>query len=284
MGIGWRPELALFIERRQRLGFVEILAEDFMGPRPDFATLDGLRERGLAIVPHGISLSLGGAEPPDKTRLKTLADLACRVEAPLVSEHLAFVRAGELESGHLLPLPRTRESLRVVIANVQRAADALRVPLALENIATLFEWPENEMDEATFLTEVLDRTGVSLLLDVSNLHANSHNHGWDPIQFLDAVPLERIAYVHIAGGFECDGLYHDSHAHPVQPVVIELLEEVCSRTHPRGVLLEQDDRFPTDAALAVQLDAVERAVAHGASRRKHADPSGPSNREAKYAR
>jgi uncharacterized protein (UPF0276 family) len=111
LGIGWRPELALRIERRADLGFVEVIAEDLnpWGPLP--GPVLQLRERGTTIVPHGISLSLGGAEPPDPRRLEALGRLAERLGAPLVSEHLAFVRAGGLESGHLLPLPRTREAL-----------------------------------------------------------------------------------------------------------------------------------------------------------------------------
>src|SRR5205814_2127668 len=127
-GIGWRPELALAIDRRPGLGFVELIADDFWDGPP--AAVEQLRRRGVTVVPHAISLSLGGAEPPDRERLDKLARLAQRVQAPLVSEHLCFVRAGGLESGHLLPLPRTREALAVVVANVRAAQEALPVPLA----------------------------------------------------------------------------------------------------------------------------------------------------------
>jgi uncharacterized protein len=268
LGIGWRPELALMIERHQGLGFVEILAEDFMHKAHDPSPLDGLQRRGIIVVPHGLSLSLGSAEPLDPRRLNQLGELARRVQAPLVSEHLAFVRAGETEAGHLLPLPRTRESLEVVVENIHQATAALPVPLAIENIATLFEWPDAEMDEAAFLAEVLDRTEVQLLLDTSNLYANSHNHRWSAQRFFESLPLDRIAYVHMAGGIERDGLYHDSHAHPLQPVVLDLLEELCARTEPPGVLLEQDDHFPPDAEINEQLAAIAAAVARGAARRE----------------
>src|SRR5207253_618234 len=113
------------------------------------------RRRGVPVVPHGVSLSLGGAEPPSPARLDALARLAARLGAPLVSEHLAFVRAGGLESGHLLPLPWTKAVLQIVVDNVRRAQDALPVPLALENVASLLRWPGAEMDEASFLAEVL---------------------------------------------------------------------------------------------------------------------------------
>src|ERR1700716_3716664 len=117
LGIGWRSELAPAIERRAALGFVEILAEDFFFAKSAPPSLARLHERGVMIVPHGVGLSLGGAEPIDLWRVQALAKLAQRVQAPLVSEHLAFVRAGGLETGHLLPLPRTRAMLEVVIDN-----------------------------------------------------------------------------------------------------------------------------------------------------------------------
>lgn len=268
LGIGWRPELALLIERFAGLGFVEVIAEEFaeLGQMPP--PLAALKSRGVAIVPHGISLSLGSAEPPDDRRLATLARTARRLDAPLVSEHLAYVRAEGLESGHLLPVPRTRQALGIVVENIRRATAALPVPLAIENIAALVEWPDNEMDEATFLAEVFEQTDALLLLDVSNLYANARNHGWDPLRLLNRAPLGRIAYAHIAGGVERDGVYHDSHAHPVPPQVIELLEEVCARVELPGILLEQDDQFPPDEQLLGELTAIAAAVARGAARRE----------------
>jgi uncharacterized protein (UPF0276 family) len=268
LGIGWRPELALPIDRRRGLGFVEILAEDLDPRGPVPAPIERLRSRGVAVVPHGVSLSLGGAEPPDAARLSALSRLAERLGAPLVSEHVAFVRGGGRETGHLLPLPRTREALDVVVANVRAARAALPVPLALENVAALFEWPGAEMDEATFLAELLERADVLLLLDVENVYANARNHGHDALAFLDRLPLERIAYVHVAGGVERDGLYHDTHAHPVPAAVLDLLEEVCARAAVPGVMLERDDHFPSDAGLHAELDAIAAAAARGAARRQ----------------
>jgi uncharacterized protein (UPF0276 family) len=267
LGIGWRPELALLIDRRRDLGFVELMAEDFdpHGPLP--APIELLRRRGVALVPHGVSLSLGGTEPLDRNWLKSLATLVERVGASLVSEHIAFVRSGGQETGHLLPLPRTRAALELLVANVREARAALGVPLALENIASLFEWPNPEMDEATFLTEVLERADVLLLLDVENVYANARNHGYDPLEFLDRIPLERIAYVHVAGGVERDGLYHDTHTHDVPPAVLGLLEELCTRAVVPGALLERDDRFPSDARLNGELDAIAAALGRGSARR-----------------
>ncbi|WP_406693392.1 DUF692 domain-containing protein [Singulisphaera sp. Ch08] len=268
LGLGWRPELALLIERHRDLGFVEVLAEDFDASGSLPAPIERLRDRGVTVIPHGVTLSLGGAEPLDRTWLKALGRLATRLGAPVVSEHIAFVRAGGVEAGHLLPLPRTRAMLDLLVANVCLAQDALPVPLALENVATLVEWPHAEMDEASFIAEVLERTGALLLLDIANVHANARNHGWDPLAYLDRLPLDRLAYVHVAGGVEREGLYHDTHAHPIAPPVLDLLEELAVRTALPGVLLERDDKFPPDAAVASELNSIRSAVLRGDDRRK----------------
>ena len=202
--------------------------------------------------------------------MEALANLAVRVHAPLVSEHIAFVRGGGLETGHLLPVPRTWEALELVVANIREAKAALPVPLALENIATLFDWPDSELDEAEFLTEVLVQADVQLLLDIENVYANARNHGYDPVEFLGRIPLERIAYVHVAGGVERDGLYHDTHTHDVPAAVLDLLAELCARADVPGVMLERDDQFPANTRLNAELDAIAAAAVRGESTRREA--------------
>jgi hypothetical protein len=273
LGIGWRPPLAVDIERRTDLGFVEIVAEN-IDPKAIPQPLRHLRGRGMHVIPHGISLSLGGAEPIERSRVQRLADLAREFDAPLVSEHVAFVRAGGREAGHLLPLPRTRAALEVLIENVRITQDLLPVPLALENIAALLDWPDREMDEAEFIGMLLDRTGAMLLLDVANVWANAHNLGGDPAEVLRQFPLDRLAYVHVAGGEERDGTYHDTHAASVPPGVLDLLAELCRLADPPGVMLERDDHFPPGPQLYQELDAIEAAVARGrAGRHAHSQPA-----------
>ena len=261
LGIGWRPELALMIDRRADIGFVEIVAEPAMRSNKVPQAILVLRERGVTVIPHGLTLSLGSAELPDRERLKALSRLARQLNAPLISEHLAFVRAGGIESGHLLPLPRTREALNTVVKNIRAAQSMLPVPLALENIASLFEWPTTGMSEVDFLAEVLDQTGAWLLLDIENLYAHHLNHGIDPLNFMDRLPLQQLAYVHVAGGFKGrDGLYHDTHAHDVPGAVFDLLRELCARHRVPGVMIERDDAFPPDGVLHAELDAVSLAM------------------------
>ncbi|MEV8315913.1 DUF692 domain-containing protein [Streptomyces sp. NPDC059900] len=269
-GIGWRPEIADAVERMPGIDWVEAVAENLCpGHLPD--SLLRLRERGVTVVPHGVSLGLGDAARPDETRLAALAERAQALGSPLVTEHIAFVRAGgpltasqPLEAGHLLPVPRTRDALDVLCENVRIAQDALPVPLAVENIAALISWPGEEMTEGQFLYELVERTGVRLLIDVANLHTNHVNRGEDPAKALDELPVEAIAYVHVAGGFERDGVWHDSHAHPVPEPVLAILADLASRVTPPGVLLERDENFPAPQELERELDAIRETVRAGA--------------------
>ncbi len=266
-GIGWRPETADAVERLPGIDWVEAVAENICpGHLPE--SLLRLRARGTRVIPHGVSLGLGGADRPDEGRLADLAATAEALGAPLVTEHIAFVRAGgpltaspRLEAGHLLPVPRTWDALDVLCENVRIAQDSLPVPLALENIAALVNWPDEDMTEGQFLAELVSRTGVRLLIDVANLHTNHVNRGEDPSAALDELPVEAIAYVHVAGGVEKDGVWHDTHAHPVSRPVLDILSDLRSRTDPPGVLLERDDNFPPLEELAGELTRIRTALA-----------------------
>ncbi|MEW9529101.1 DUF692 domain-containing protein [Microbispora sp. NPDC049125] len=262
VGIGWRPEIDLTVERLPGVGFVEVIAENVAPARlPE--SLSVLRDRGVPVVPHGVGLGVGGADRPDPSRLAHLAACAEALGAPLVSEHLAFVRGGGMEAGHLLPVPRTREALSVIVENVRLAQAALPVPLALENVAALFGWPGDELTEAQFLGELVERTGVKLLVDVANLYTNQVNLGLDAREALDALPLDEVAYVHVAGGHAHDGVWHDTHTSSPPEEVLALLSDLCARVTPPGVLLEWDGAYPSDAALGAELGRIDRAISRG---------------------
>lgn len=269
-GIGWRPEIATVIERLPDIDWVEVVAENLCpGRLPD--GIRRLLDRGTVVIPHGVSLGLGGAERPDAGRLAALAERVSALDAPLVTEHIAFVRAGgpltgspRLEAGHLLPVPRTRDALDVLCENVRIAQAELPVPLALENVAALISWPDEEMTEGAFLAELVERTGVRLLIDVANLHTNRVNRGEDPVAVLDRLPLDALAYVHVAGGVGRGGVWHDTHAHPVTAPVLDVLAALCERTAPPGVLLERDDDFPSGEELAAELASIRGVVSHTA--------------------
>lgn len=272
VGVGWRPSVAGLLTELAasgRLRFSEVVAEN-VDPTVVPDELASLVRSGVTVVPHGVTLGLAGAEVPSRARLQRLAQLADVLGAPLVSEHVAFVRAGQdaadlhgdvLEAGHLVPPPRTRQSVDVLVDNVIRAQDELDVPLALENVAATLRWPEDTLDEPDFLTELVERTGCLLVLDVANLHATCQPTGADAHALLRRMPLHHVAYVHVAGGVVRDGIYHDSHAHPIVAEVVALLTDLVGLLGPAHppVLLERDSDV-TPRTVSAELDVVRRAV------------------------
>lgn len=274
VGIGFRPELALMIERRADRGalhFVEILAEDYKRPQDIPQALKNLKKQGLEIIIHSTALSLGQAEPQRssgqkeyekslRTRARHLSDIASIFGSPFVSDHIAFVRAGGLESGHLLPVEHSNAMLTILRRNISIVKEVLQAPLVLENIACTFDLPGAEMDEAAFVASVVEQSDCGLLLDLSNLFANAHNLNFSPSEYLEELPLQRLAYVHLAGGTFKRGLYHDTHGHPLQQQSLLLLEQLAKRM-PKNiavsrVMLERDDSFPPEDELNGELDAI----------------------------
>ena len=254
VGLGWRHELADAIGDTLRVDFVEVLAEHcgLVPPREVAA----LVEAGTPAVVHSVGLSLGSVEAPDPVRLRRLELLSEALQAPFASDHVAFARHGDLDPRVLLPLPRTREALDVITDHVRITQASLPVPFAVENAAASFEWPESELDEIDFVCELLDRTGCWPVLDVANLYANCVNFGWDVTRWLTHLPLERVAYVHVAGGTWRGGRYHDTHAHDLDHGVLELLAELLGPAGP-GVMLERDRGFDV-GAIGDELDQIER--------------------------
>lgn len=261
VGIGWRREIAGVVADL-RPGFCEVIAESIPirrgQARPDPALAD-LAARGVPVIPHGVALSLGGAEPVQPKRVRRLAACAQALGAPVVSEHIAFVRAGGIEAGHLLPVPRSREALDVLAANIDRTRRELSVPLAVENIASFVEWPESDLTESEFLTELVERTGVLLVLDVANAYANARNRGRDPLRELTRLPVEQVAYSHVAGGREGTDFYHDTHTDRTPLEVLDLVTALRERVDT-PFMLERDGRFPPAAELFDELDAISAAA------------------------
>ena len=136
------------------------------------------------------------------------------------------------------------------------------MPVALEPIAALFDWPDAELTEAQFLTEILERTGALLLLDVANVYANARNAGLDPHAELAALPTDRIAYCHVAGGTEHGGLYHDTHCSAVPEAVLSLVRRLAAEVPDAAWLLERDGDYPPAADLRDELDLIADAAGH----------------------
>jgi hypothetical protein len=265
VGIGWRPELATdLLARRGHVDLVEVTAEACGTPA-------ARREaRAIAeawpVVVHGVKTSLGSAEGIDRDRARKLGEIAREVGAPCVSEHVAFVRAGGVEIGHLTGVPFTHEAVAVLARNVTAARRLLPdVPLLLENVAWSFRWPDDVLDEGDFHREVTEATGCDLLLDVGNLYANARNAGRDPAELLARYPLDRVAMVHVAGGIFEDGFYFDTHSHAVPDAVLDLVARVLASTGDVPLVLERDGMFPPFTEIDAELSRLA-AVPRGEAR------------------
>lgn len=256
-GLGYRePYRADLLLGGEGVDFLEVIADHYLDAPPEkLRELDRLAER-FPLIPHGLDLSLGGADGLDAAYRDRLLGLVRRLDPPWWSEHVAFTRAGGVAIGHLAPVPFARQSLDVLAANIREVQERTETPLILENITYAFECSGSEYGEAEFLAELVDRTGCGLLLDVTNLHTNAVNHGFDPIAFLDHLPLDRVVQLHFVGGHREGDLLIDSHSAPAPPEVWALLDHVLARALVKGVILERDEDLPPFAVLLEEIGRV----------------------------
>lgn len=265
-GLGWRPELAAEIfTRLDRIDVLEVIADDyFRAPRTQVRALKTLA-RQKPVILHGVGLGMASTAPLDARRLDRFARLAGEVGPESWSEHLAFVRWGDREIGHLAAPPRNADTVEAAARNLDRAARAIGSAGAVENIATLIDPPASPLPEDAWISGILRASGATLLLDLHNVHTNAYNFGYDPAAFLDRIPLERVTHIHIAGGKLLDeGLILDDHKHDVPDPVYDLLALVAAKTpQPLTVILERDGDYPPLAAMLAELDRARAAVARG---------------------
>jgi len=256
-GIGLRAvHHAEFLASRPAIPWVEVHSENFFadGGR-QLAVLDAVRrDYGLSL--HGVGLSLGSADPLDQEHLARLQRLVERVEPALVSDHVAWSGVDGVCLNDLLPVPCTAEALVHMAARIGQVQDRLRRQILVENASSYISYAGAEMPEWEFVATLARRAGCLLLVDVNNIHVSACNHGFDPLQYLDAMPPDLVAEYHIAGHsvVEAAGeqLLVDTHDAPVTAAVWTLLEAALARIGRRPVLLERDARLPPLAELVAE--------------------------------
>jgi hypothetical protein len=274
VGLGWRPDLAAgILEHLDAIDLLEVIADDFFSaPRGQVRALKTLAAQ-IPVVFHGVSLGLASSAPVETKRLDQMARLMDQVRPEFWSEHLAFVRAGGIEIGHLAAPPRNSSTVDAATANLYRAETTVGARPLVENIATLIDPPASTLSESAWLNGILSASNCALLFDLHNVLANGLNHGYDPLEFVRQIPPERIAAIHIAGGkfvSAPDGSPRllDDHLHDVPDPVFALLEETAARAPgPLTVILERDGDFPEMDSLLAQIAEARRALAKGRARR-----------------
>ena len=264
-GLGLRrTHYADFLEGEVDVDFVEVISENYMveGGKP-LRVLEQVRAKHPIIL-HGVSMSVGSAHGLDGEYLARLRALADLIEPLWVSDHLCWTRTSAHNSHDLLPLPLTQEALAVVCENIDRAQDALSRPMLFENPSSYLTFPEDEMAEWEFLSEMARRTGCYLLLDVNNVFVSAHNHGFDARDYLAGLPLDRVRQIHLAG-HEPGEIIVDTHDREVSDGVWALYAEAIARTGPVATMIERDDKIPPLPELLLELDRA-RFIAGAASR------------------
>lgn len=264
-GLGWRPELsASILSNLDEIDIVEVIADDYFdAPSKSVRALSTLSGQ-VPISLHAVGLGMASTIAVDEKRLDAMARLAEKLRPESWSEHLAFVRAGGVEIGHLAAPPRNGNSIEGTVHNIEKASQRIGSAPAMENVATLIDPPGSTCSESEWLSSVLRQSKMSLLLDLHNVCTNANNFDYDPFEFLRHIPLERVQTIHIAGGRWLGKRILDDHLHPVPGMVFDLLRHVAAEvSQPLTVILERDGDYPPMEELLAELAAARAAVVEG---------------------
>ena len=236
----------------------EALTENYLVPggKPlDY--LMRVRER-YPIVMHGVSLSIGSTHPLDRNYLAGVKALAARVEPHWVSDHLCWTGVAGRNMHDLLPLPYTEEALANVVERVRVVQDILGRQILLENVSSYVTYRDSRLTEWDFLREICERADCLILLDVNNIYVSSVNHEFDPLTYLNAIPVERVQQIHLAGHENHGDYLIDTHDHPVPDPVWELYGAAVRRFGSVSTMIERDANIPPLEELCTELDAARR--------------------------
>jgi len=261
-GLGLRPaHYREFAEGTPPVDWLEVLSENYLVPggKP-LEFLDRIRAR-YPMVMHGVALSIGGTDPLDLTYLRALRGLIDRVDPAWVSDHLCWTGVGGARLHDLMPLPFTEEALAHVASRVHAVQELLGRRLVLENVSSYYAFPSDEMTEWQFVSALVARTGCELLLDVNNVYVSSVNHGFDPFEYIAALPRAAIRQVHLAGHSREAGRLIDTHDRPVCAEVWSLYEWAIGELGPIPTMIERDGDVPPLAELLAELDIARQASA-----------------------
>jgi len=263
-GLGLRVEhYEAILAGRPRIDWFEVLSENYLVPggKP-LNYLMRIRER-YPVVMHGVSLSIGSTAPLNLEYLRQLKALAARVEPQWISDHLCWTGVAGRNTHDLLPLPYTEEALAHVVARVRTVQEVLGRRILLENVSSYVTFRDSPLSEWEFLAEIAARADCLILLDVNNIYVSSVNHGFDPLEYLHAIPPQRVQQIHLAGHENHGDYLVDTHDHPVSDPVWELYASAIRRCGAVSTMIERDDHIPPLEELCAELEQA-RALAQRA--------------------
>jgi uncharacterized protein (UPF0276 family) len=246
VGIGLRvPHYRHILSKKPVVDWFEIISENYMvdAGRP-LAVLDQILEQ-YQVVQHGVAMYFGSASRLSREHLMRLKQLVKRTKTPFLSDHLCWGSVDGRYTHDLLPMPYTFAAAKKTAANVREAMDFLEVPICVENVSSYAEFHASEMTEWQFLAEVVERADCGILLDVNNIYVSSKNHSFDPYDYLNNVPHDRVGQIHVAGHSKYEKYILDTHDHPVLDPVWKMYEHAIKLCGLTSTLLEWDAHIPS---------------------------------------
>lgn len=242
------------LEQQPAIDWFEILTENYLVPggKPLYY-LDQIKER-YPIVMHGVSLSLGSTDPLDLSYLAQVKKLASRVNARWISDHVCWTGVHGKNMHDLLPLPCTEEAAAHFSNKLNQAQDFLEQPLLIENASSYLTYKDSHWTEWDFIREIIARTGCYLLLDVNNIYVSAFNHHFDPLEYIHAIPPDRVKQIHLAGHTNNGDHIIDTHDHDVIDPVWELYSHALQHCGKISTMIERDDHIPPLSQLMRELD------------------------------
>ncbi len=253
-GLGLRTDhYQDIIDQKPAVDWFEIITENYLVPggKPLYY-LDQIKEN-YPIVMHGVSMSLGSTDPLDKNYLQQVKDLANRVNAHWISDHLCWTGVSQKNMHDLLPLPCTEEALKHVVSKIKQAQDFLGRQILIENASTYITFTSSQMTEWDFIREMTDQADCLLLLDINNIYVSAFNHGFDPEEYLAGIPKNRVQQFHLAGHTNNGDHIIDTHDHPIISPVWDLYAKALKIFGNVSTMIERDDHIPPLPVLLKEL-------------------------------
>jgi uncharacterized protein (UPF0276 family) len=258
-GLGLRKEhYEAILQGQPTVDWFEILTENYLvdGGKP-LHYLDRIRTQ-YPLVMHGVSLSIGGTDPLNFDYLRQVKALTERIEPVWISDHLCWTGVDGFNLHDLLPLPYTEEALKHVVRRVGQVQEFLGRRILLENVSSYVSYADSEMSEGEFLAAMAEAADCLILLDINNIYVSARNHGFDPYEYLNHIPAERVWQFHLAGHFDRGDLLIDTHDRPMIDEVWALYEAAAARFGPVSTMIERDDDIPPLEVLIEELNRARR--------------------------
>lgn len=266
-GLGLRIDhYQTVLDTRPAVDWFEVITENYLVPggKP-LHFLRRIREH-YPMVMHGVSMSIGSTDSLNLDYLRQVKQLAAELQPAWISDHLCWTQSQGTNTHDLMPLPYTDEALEHVVQRVQQVQDILGRRLLLENVSSYVTYTDSRMSEWQFLAEIAARADCLILLDINNIYVSAYNHGFDPLDYLNGIPSERVQQFHLAGHSNMGGYIIDTHDHPVIDPVWDLYRKAVQRFGDVSAMIERDDFIPPFDELFAELQFARRVASEGRSR------------------